>query len=217
MNQDHTGVRAGRISRLLGGAVVALVAAALLAPVATAHENRTVGNGNYSITVGFLNEPAYVGLENGLYFEVVQIGGANQPVADLQNTLQAEVTFGADTKALTLTPIADRPGQYSGVFVPTQVGDYSFSIFGKIGDQDVDETFRSSPNTFDSVQPATAIQFPEAAPAGADLADEIDSAKNRADTARNFAFLGIAVGVVGVVLGAAGFAFGGRRKDQTAD
>lgn len=210
-----TGHPAGRITRWAGAVAVALIAAVLLAPPASAHEQRTVGNGNYSITVGFLNEPAYIGMQNGLYFKVVQIGGGNQPASGLQQSLQAEVTYGGDTKALTVTALGDdQTGEYVGYFIPTAAGDYTFRIFGKIGEQDVDETFRSSPNTFDSVQPASAAQFPDQAPAGADLNDALDKAENRATTARNFAFLALAVGVVGIVLGAAGFAFGGRRKSS---
>ena len=56
---------------------------------------------------------SYLGLENGLFVNIVQIGGANQPVEDLQETLQAEVIFGASTMPLALTPLEDRPARMS--------------------------------------------------------------------------------------------------------
>lgn len=181
------------------GAVLALIAA--LHTDAAAHEPRTVGDGNYTMTVGFLNEPAYLALENGLYLKVVQIGGANAPVEDLQNTLQAEVIFGGSTMPLTLTPIEDAPGEYVSRFIPTRTGDYTFRITGMIGEQPIDQEFRSSPDTFDSIQPASAAQFPEPVPAGSDLAAAIDSAADDAESAGTLAFVGIGIGAFGTLLG----------------
>ena len=191
-----TGLR----SRLALGAAVALTAALVLSMQAAAHEVRPVGGGNYSMTVGFLNEPAYLGLENGLYVNIVQIGGANEPVGDLQETLQAEVIFGASTMPLTLTPLEGTPGSYVARFIPTRTGDYTFHITGTIADQTIDEEFRSSPNTFDSVQPADAAQFPDPVPAGSDLATALSDAEDDASSARTLATIGIGVGAFGLLI-----------------
>jgi hypothetical protein len=187
-------------SRLGLGAVVALVAALIVSTQASAHEVRPVGNGNYSMTVGFLNEPAYLGMENGLFVNIVQIGGANEPVEDLQETLQAEVIFGGSTMPLTLAPLEGSPGSYVARFIPTRTGDYTFHISGTVADQTVDEEFRSSPSTFDSVQPADAAQFPDPVPAGADLADALSDAEDDAASARTLAFIGIGVGAFGLLV-----------------
>ena len=152
------------------------------------------------MTVGSLNEPAYLGLENGLFLNVVQIGGSNEPVEDLQETLQAEVIFGASTMPLTLAPLEGSPGSYVARFVPTRTGDYTFHIIGSIADQTVDEEFRSSPNTFDSVQPAEAAQFPDPVPAGADLATALSDAEDDAASARTLAIIGIGVGAFGLLI-----------------
>lgn len=190
----------GLPSRLAIGAPLALTVALVLSMHAAAHEVRPVGGGNYSMTVGFLNEPAYLGLENGLFVNIVQIGGANEPVEDLQETLQAEVTFGASTMPLTLAPLEGSPGSYVARFIPTRTGDYTFHISGTIADQTVDEEFRSSPSTFDSVQPASAAQFPDPVPAGSDLATALSDAKDDASSARTLATIGIGVGAFGLLI-----------------
>lgn len=190
----------GRPSRTALGAAVALAAALVLSMQAAAHEVRPVGDGNYSMTVGFLNEPAYLGLENGLFVNIVQIGGANEPVEDLQETLQAEVIFGASTMPLTLAPLDGSPGSYAARFIPTRAGDYTFHITGTIADQTVNEEFRSSPSTFDSVQPADAAQFPDPVPAGSDLATALSDAEDDASSARTLATIGIGVGAFGLLI-----------------
>jgi len=203
---------AGHLSRLAAASVIALVVALIVSAQASAHEVRPVGNGNYSMTVGFLNEPSYVGLENGLYVNIVQIGGANEPVEDLQETLRAEVIFGASTMPLTLTPLEGSPGSYVARFIPTRTGDYTFHISGTIADQSIDEEFRSSPNTFDSVQPADAAQFPDPVPAGADLADALSDAEDDASSARTLAIIGIGVGAFGLLIALFVFGMSLRRK-----
>jgi hypothetical protein len=191
---------AGLPSRLALGAFLALGLALAGSAWTFAHEVRPVGNGNYSMTVGFLNEPTYLGLENGLYVNIVQIGGANEPVEDLQETLQAEVIFGASTMPLTLVPLDGSPGSYVGRFIPTRTGDYTFHVSGTIADQTVDEEFRSSPSTFDSVQPADAAQFPDPVPAGSDLANALSDAEDDAASARTLATIGIGVGAFGLLI-----------------
>ena len=68
----------------------------------------------------------------------------------------------------------------------------------RLGDQAIDESFRSGPDTFEPVQPATAAQFPVPVPAGADLAAELDQAKDDAASARTLAIVGIVAGVGGL-------------------
>lgn len=178
----------------------------------SAHEPRTTPSGNYTMTVGFVNEPAYLGLENGLYLNVVQIGGANDPVPDLQDTLQAEVIFGGNSMPLTFAPIPEAPGQYVASFLPTRTGDYTFRITGTIGEETVSEEFRSSPDTFDSVQPATLIQFPDPVPAGSDLTTALSNAEDDASGARTLAYVGIGVGVLGVLIALAALGLVARKR-----
>jgi hypothetical protein len=62
---------------------------------------------------------------------------------------------------LTLEPTGT-PGSYTAAVIPTAAGDYSFHIFGTINGDQVDETFTSGPNTFDTVTDAATLQFPKA-------------------------------------------------------
>ena len=165
-----------RVSRVaaLGGLLIAL---ALVAPLgASAHEHRDVVNGQYSLVVGFLEEPAFVGEKNGLSLEVEKhetgaaaspaAGGeeeeeAGTPVEGLAGTLHAEVIYGEQSMALTLSPVFGQPGAYRAVFFPMAEGDYTFRIFGQIEGNAIDESFTSSPEGFDSVQSREPLEFPK--------------------------------------------------------
>lgn len=136
-----------------------ILAALALAPASTlAHDNRTVGD--YDVEIGWVQEPTIQDELNGLFLSVMQ---GETPVTGLADTLKAEVSYGDQTRELTLTPIFGEDGTYSSPFIPSEPGDYTFRIFGKIGDQDVDESFTSSPEGFESVAPRSDFEFPTAA------------------------------------------------------
>jgi hypothetical protein len=155
-------------------ALVSLLVAAfaVLTPaLASAHEHRDIANGRYTVVVGFSTEPAYTGFLNGLSLRVSDNSQATPatdggeatgaPVESLETTLQAEIIYGDQKMPLTLEPQFGTPGSYNAWVVPTAAGDYSFHIFGTIGDTPVDETFTSSPQGFSSVVDQTTIQFPK--------------------------------------------------------
>ncbi|MCC7024420.1 MAG: hypothetical protein IT338_16460 [Thermomicrobiales bacterium] len=156
------------ISALLLGMTLAVMPRA-----ADAHETRAIGNGKYQIVVGFMNEPVYAGDKSGLEFSVSDISkatppagqsdeeGAGTPVEGLDKTLKAEVIFQDQTMELPLTAKWNQPGGYDSVFFPTKPGDYSFRIYGKIGETDIDETFTSGPETFGPVEDPAPLQFPK--------------------------------------------------------
>jgi len=138
-------------------AAFALAAITLLQPLTTlAHETREVST-DYSFVVGFINEPAVQGDTNGMWLEVTM---AEAPVLGLADTLQAQVIFGDQTRDMTLTPAFGEEGVYEAVFIPSEPGDYTFRFFGQIDGVDVDETFTSSPEGFDSVAPRADLEFP---------------------------------------------------------
>lgn len=137
---------------------------------ALAHETRDVDGGKYQFRVGFIDEPAYQGLPNGLELVVCTGQCTTKPDSNgvLANgltgafdTLKAEVIYGPSTMPLTLVAVPYQPGKYDARFVPTRTGNYSFHIFGTLGSDKIDERFTSSPDTFDSVQEITALQFPD--------------------------------------------------------
>ena len=145
--------------RLLLALVAAIVAALALAPAPTyAHETRAVGD--YTLVVGFIDEPAIQGETNGIWLRVTR---GEEPVSGLADTLSAEITYGDQTRAAALTAAPGEEGTYTSVFIPTEPGGYTFRFAGKIGDLDVNETFTSSPESFDSVAPRGDFEFPTAA------------------------------------------------------
>lgn len=138
-----------------------------------AHESRTIGDGKYQIVIGFMNEPVFAGDKSGLEFSVSDVSkatpvagqsdeeAAGAPVEGLDKTLKAEVIYQDQTLELPLTAKWNQPGGYYSVFFPTKPGDYSFRIYGKIGDTDIDETFTSGPETFGPVDDPAPLQFPK--------------------------------------------------------
>jgi hypothetical protein len=183
--------------RLSLAALVATAAGCLGAGFVVAHVDVDVGDGQYVMEVGFRDEPAYVGQPNAIYIHVEEYAtGGTEPVDGLASTLTAEVSKDGQSLTPSLMPMGD--GTYEAIFVPTETGDYTFRISGTIGEATVDESVTSSPNTFDSVQPLTAIEFPpqEGASPGA-LAQ---SAQTEAANARMFGIAGTALGALGLVL-----------------
>ena len=77
------GIMRTRVARVVALVVVALLATA---GVESAHEHRELVDGQYEITVGFINEPAVAEEPNGLWFSVVKLEGEGEatetPAAD---------------------------------------------------------------------------------------------------------------------------------------
>lgn len=90
-------------SRTAGRRLAAVVAATALATLATgvvsAHEEREVAG--YTIVVGFIDEPVYVGQKSGLEFFVNK---GETPVEGLETTLKAEVIKGDQKRDLPIEP-----------------------------------------------------------------------------------------------------------------
>lgn len=134
-----------------------LEALSLAAVPISAHEGREVAEN--LIVFGWRNEPAYTTLLNGPEF-TVKTHDTEEAVTGLEETLQLEVEYGGKTKVLKLRAVFGEEGNYTADLIPTQPGDYTFHLTGKIGDADVDETFSSGDGEFSSVNPITDIQFP---------------------------------------------------------
>ena len=176
-------------SRGMWRAVGAATLATLVSTGAVlAHEVRDVGE--YTFVVGFLDEPVFSGEKSGLDLRVSR---GDEPVEGLEETLQAEVTFGDATRELPLSPAFGEPGAYRSVFFPTAAGPYTFRIFGDIDGEPVDESFTSGPETFGDVQDVAGGQFPVAFPAMGDLARDAEAGAGAATTA-----------TIALVLGAGG-------------
>nr|BBH90958.1 hypothetical protein KTC_57090 [Thermosporothrix sp. COM3] len=209
--------------KLFFGIVAALLAVTLMtfaSRPASAHGGREVGK--YYFTVGFLDEPAYAGLKNGLDLTIcdgeckytMKEGSRviSNPVEGLEKSLKAEVSMGGSAPlALTLEPRYMNPGKYAAYFIPSKAGAYTFHIFGAINGQKVDEKFTSGIDHFSEVEEiahypqTTAGQPQQSASTDVDaLRTQVNDATNRANTATTIGIIGIVAGVVG--LAAAGLA-----------
>jgi hypothetical protein len=164
----------------------ALMLALVVSATASAHVVKQFGS--YSVAMGWLHEPTYVGVENSV--QAIVKDSTGNPVNDLQpGDLQVVVsTAGQQSAALPLQPSFDpdtglgTPGEYTASLIPTQVGDYTFHLSGSIHGQAVDETATSSDQTFNSVTSGADVQFPVKLPALGDLSTLIQRVDGRVAT-----------------------------------
>ena len=197
------------------GCVWLAFAAAVMPGLALAHVEIDVGDGQYVMEVGFGDEPAFLGQPNALALRVERYGtGGTEPVDDLAATLSAEVSKDGRAMRLALGPVGE--GEYEAAFVPTATGDYTFRIFGTIGETTVDESVTSGPTTFDSVQPLSAIEFPAPRPDPLQLQTAVADANTAATTARTLGIAGIVAGVLGLIVGALAVARSRQPKVEAA-
>lgn len=191
------------MSRALHSFVVVLAAVlygGLLPPAAFAHEHREVGK--YVFVVGFINEPAFQGEQNGIYVKITE-KERDKPVEGLADTLKAQVIHGANTRDIELHQAWGETwgekGVYTAVFYPTATGDYTFRFFGDIAGTQVDEQFTSSPEGFDSVASPAEFQFPAKVAGPDELSMQLAAAQSATRTALLLGGAGLAVGVVGLI------------------
>jgi len=165
--------------RRLGVAILtSLVALLLIAGVADAHIVKTFGP--YTVALGWVHEPTYVGEQNAV--QVVIKDAAGKAVTDLNDgDLKVTVAVGGKTSdPLDLLNTFDPdtglgvPGDYEAPIIPTAPGDYTFHLTGSIHGTAVDETATSSDSTFNSAVDATGIQFPNQLPALTDIVTRLD-------------------------------------------
>jgi hypothetical protein len=206
-------------SVLIAAACGAAILAISVAGVTSAHVVNQFGP--YSIALGWLHEPAYVGADNAV--QVIIKDGSGKPVDDVPaSDLGVTVsTAGQTTAVLPLNASADpdtglgTPGEYTAHITPTAPGDYTFHLSGTVHGTAVDETVTSSDTTFDAVQDQSAAQFPTKIPSTTDLSAKVDrqdaritaaqaSATAAADAANRALVVGAVLGGIGIVLGLAG-------------
>jgi hypothetical protein len=216
------GVRVVRDTLGLGVtlALSAVLAAAGSTP-ALAHEERAAAG--VELVVGWGDEPAYTGFRNSVEITVSEPGG--RPVTDVGDGLKVEVIKGSEKVTLSLEANfggpSGTPGTYRAWLTPTRPGSYTFHLMGRVRRQNVDESFTSSPTTFDEVQDVANIQFPAKDPSPGELAarmdrevsrieartDAVEAAvadeQDRADSARTVAIAGVVAGALGLLAGGA--------------
>jgi len=190
-----------RFISLVAATLVVVSSFIVYGGTAAAHERRTVGP--YQFVVGWLNEPAYVGLMNSLDLRVTdtRVTPAKN-VEGLEKTLTATLqTGGLAPLPLTVTARFGAPGAYNGYVMPTATGTYVFHIKGKVESLDVDEAFESGPNRFGDIEATTALQYPNKVPAADELNKRLEDLQSGIDQTRLLSAAAVILGIV--ALGAA--------------
>jgi len=179
--------------------LVLLIALFIVPTSAFAHERRTIANGKYDVTVGWDEEPTYVGLKNAASIRIAQ-GGSNPavPVTGAEKNLKVQIRQGATTKEFPLRAVFGQQGYYVADIVPTKEGDYQWTFVGSINEDQVNEKFDTADGKFGGAMALTSLEFPQPLPDPAQTNAAVTSAQADAQNARNLAIIGIAVGVIGL-------------------
>jgi hypothetical protein len=140
------------------GSLAALIALMLTFQPASAHEHITIGD--YELVIGWVDEPPIVGQLNAIIVNVTNTGsGAAQPVEDV-SSLTVTVSYGGQTKALTLQSFGDdTSGQFMAPLMPTVPGEYTIILGGQLGETPVDAEVHP-----EEVEPEDTLQFPGVEP-----------------------------------------------------
>jgi hypothetical protein len=120
----------------------ALVASLLIlfASSAFAHVTKVVGDGAYTIVVGYLDSPLYAGQIEHADISITDAAGA--PVDGLAESLRVEIVGpGGATVVVSIRAVRNGPGKYVAGFIPTVVGNYDVRLSGFIGEHEFDELF----------------------------------------------------------------------------
>ena len=154
-----------------------IVGSLAVAPVASAHTHIHVGE--YELTIGWGNEPTYVGVPNVVELSIADADG--QPVTDLGPGDITVVVSTSDqsTAALPLQEQFGTPGRYGADLLPTVAGDYTFAFAGTLREETVDVSVASGEDTFSPVQSSTEVEFPVKVPTLADVATGLDRINGR--------------------------------------
>ena len=141
---------------------ISIFAVLALPMAALAHETQQfkIGDKEYSIVVGTLNEPTVVDDKAGVALIVTQLGvpstaavhddgdgdaASGAPVEGLDKLLKVEVSAGDKKKVFELTPQWGTPGSYEAVFFPTVQTTLTYRFFGRINNVPVDFSFSCNP------------------------------------------------------------------------
>lgn len=185
-----------RLISLVAATLVVATSFIAFAGTAAAHERRTIGP--YQFVVGWLNEPAYLGLMNSLDLRVTDTRVTPaKAVEGLEKTLTVDVqTGGLAPLPLTVTARFGTPGAYNGYAMPTTTGTYIFRIKGKVENLDIDEKFESGPGRFGDIEPTTALQYPTKVPSGTEVGDRLAAIQSDLGQVRLLAAAGIGLGLI---------------------
>jgi LPXTG-motif cell wall-anchored protein len=164
-----------------------LAAIALFFSFQTAFAHTTVHVGNYDVEVGWVDEPPIVGQRNAV---VVNVSNTTSPDAQVDiSKLTVSVTYGGQTKTLTLQPLSeDTTNQYTAPILPMVPGQYTVQLRGQLDTTDISQDV-----TPEEVVSSDELAFPNSA------------ASQAQNTGMNWSqllsILGVICGLAGLILG----------------
>ena len=145
--------------RLFARVSAALLALALVTGAALAHQSKEVDGGAYRVIVGYRVNPAYSGQVNGI--DLAIRNADNEPMLGLERSIVAWVIAPDGTELqLTLRANAAKEGWYTGDFIPTVSGNYTFRVSGFIGTTEFNELFDQPAHNDPAVLDAATISVP---------------------------------------------------------
>lgn len=152
---------------------------------AFAHESITIGD--YEFEIGWVEEPAIVGQQNGILVIVADTSsGEAQPVEDV-SALEVTVSYGGQSRVLTLQPLGeDTPGQFMAPIIPMVAGQYTIILGGQLGVT----TMEGEVNP-EEVASADILQFPS-----------LESSEQSANSGNRdwLIYLSVLIGLIALVL-----------------
>ena len=128
----------------------------LVVSSAYAHEGRlySIGDKDYWISVGSINEPVFVDDKSGAE-AFVSLADPSDPlnsdangtknIEGLEKTIKFEISAGAKKKELAVEPAWRDPGHYEATFYPTIETTYNYTLFGTINNVTVSLDYQCIP------------------------------------------------------------------------
>jgi hypothetical protein len=138
----------------VAGISLVLILASIGLQSIVGHETRlyTIGDRDYFITVGSMNEPAFVDDKSGVELFASWPDPADPTNSDANGTtpieglaMKADVSAGGKNLTLDLEPAFRDPGHYEAVFYPTVPTTYSYTVYGDINGTAFRDTFTCAP------------------------------------------------------------------------
>ena len=121
-----------------------------------AHISKTLGN--FTVEVGWSNEPPLVGEINNAIVQVIKGTENNStPVRNALSEIYVLVKYGGVTKALDFKPSEQSAGLYQAEMIPTRLGSYSLVLNGTLQGQDI----VNAEIPLDDVESKQKLSFPD--------------------------------------------------------
>jgi hypothetical protein len=141
------------MNKLALASILALAALVLSSGSAAAHVTKTFGD--YSVKIGWDQEPSESGVYNHITMQVWRGDNESDVVSGVNDTLKLTIKSLGQSKDLDVEESDDTPGSYSAPIEPTQPGIYVVHAEGTINGTAVSADFN-----IEDVNNVQEIQFP---------------------------------------------------------